>query len=267
MKIYISADIEGVAGVVHGDQLGPQGGSEYQRARLQMTREVNAVVEAALSLGASEVVVNDGHANQRNILIEELNEEAILICGSPKPLTMMEGISDEFDAAVFVGYHSRMGSPGTMSHTMSGGSIASIRVNGQVLGETGLNAALAGYFGVPVVLVTGDSELAREARTDLGEVETVSVKGAIWHTVARCLHPKKAARLIREAASSALSDLNRFKPFVISGPVTLEVEYLNPAKLQMVARTPNYERVGELTLRKVCKDYLEGYRWMRAMCV
>lgn len=267
MKVYISADIEGVAGVVHAEQTGAQGGGEYQRARLQMTREVNAVVEAALGLGATEIVINDGHANQRNILIEELNEEAILICGSPKPLAMMEGISDEFDAAVFVGYHSRMGTQGTLSHTMSGGSIASIRMNGRVLGELGLNAALAGHFGVPVVLVTGDSELTQEAKAALGTVEIVSVKGAIWHSVARCIHPKKAARLIGEATNRALNSLSGFVPLVIAGPVTVEVDYLNAARLQMVARTPGYEQVGELTLRRVCADYLEAYRWMRVMCM
>ncbi|HBK86786.1 MAG TPA: peptidase M55 [Firmicutes bacterium] len=267
MKVYISADIEGVAGVVHGDQIGPQGGGEYQKARLQMTREVNSVVEAALALGASEVLVNDGHANQRNILIEELHEDALLLAGSPKPLAMMEGIDASFDAAVFVGYHARAGTSGTMSHTMSGGAVANIYINGQVMGETALNAALAGHFGVPVVLVTGDNRLTGEAQGALGLVETVTVKDVIWHTAAKCIHPRKVLRMIREAAEKALSDISQYNPLIIPGPVTIDVEYLRKAMVEMAARVPGYTQVGELTLRKECADYLEAYRWMRMMVV
>jgi D-amino peptidase len=135
------------------------------------------------------------------------------------------------------------------------------------MGETALNAALAGYFGVPVVLVTGDNRLTGEAQGALGLVETVTVKDVIWHTAAKCIHPRKVLRMIREAAEKALSDISQYNPLIIPGPVTIDVEYLRKAMVEMAARVPGYTQVGELTLRKECADYLEAYRWMRMMVV
>ena len=156
MKIFVSCDIEGVSGVVNALLHTSVEGKDYGRARELMTGEASAVVEGAVKAGATEVVVNDSHGPMTNLLIEKLHPAATLITGAPKHLSMMEGIDSTFDAAVFVGYHSRMGTPGVLSHTISGGSVANVWVNDVLLGETGINAGIAGHFGVPVVLVAGD---------------------------------------------------------------------------------------------------------------
>ncbi len=265
MKVYISADIEGITGVVDGDHTGPAGGTEYQRARRLMTQEVNAAVQGALEAGATEVVVNDSHGSMRNLLIEELHEEAQLITGSPKPFSMMQGVEEGYDAAFFVGYHARMGSHGILSHTYSSATVQNVWVNGKLLGETGLNALIAGAYGVPVILVTGDRSVAQEAKADLGQVETVAVKEAITRFAAKCLHPKKAQRLITEAAKKALSHLSSYQPLRIEGPVTIELQLINSGFCDNAARVPDVTRVNDTTLRFVGEDYLQAFKGLRAM--
>jgi len=175
MKVYISCDMEGISGVVAGKQT-EGNGEEYKRAQKLMTDELNAAIEGALAGGATEILVNDSHGHMRNILIEELNPKAQLISGSPKPLLMMQGIDASFDAAFFIGYHAQAGTAySVLDHTYAG-IVYQVSLNGRPMGETGLNAALAGYFGVPVVLVSGDKLLVEEATALLGTVEGVAVK-------------------------------------------------------------------------------------------
>jgi D-amino peptidase len=264
VKVYISADIEGIASVVDLDQLS-SGGPDYARVRRLMTQEVNAAVEGAFAAGAIEVVVSDGHGAGKNLIPEELHEDAYLIAGPLKPVAQMEGIDDTFSAAIFIGYHARMGSAGILSHTMNGVTVSEIRVNGVTLGETGINAAIAGAHGVPVVLVTGDAAVCREAVSTLGHVDTVAVKQAVSYCAAKCIHPKKAQRLIREAAEKALKNRASFRPFRFDGPVTIDVVFRGSAACDFAARLPECERVNDVTLRHVAPCYLEGFKWMRAM--
>lgn len=265
MKVYISADIEGITGIVDGEQTSPTGGTEYQRARRLMTQEVNAAVQGALNAGAAEVVVNDSHGSMRNLIIEELHEEAQLITGSPKPLSMMQGLDESYDAVFFVGYHARMGSHGILSHTISGAVVQNVWVNGKLLGETGINALIAGAYGVPVVLVTGDLAVTKEAAADLGHVETVAVKEAITRFSAKCLHPKKAQRLTTEAAERALGNLCSYQPLRIEGPVTVDLQLLNSGACDNAARVPGSTRVNDTTLRYQGEDYLQAFKGLRAM--
>ena len=162
MKIYISADMEGVVGAVSADQLSP-GGFEYQRFREFMTAEVNAAIEAAFEAGATEIVVSDSHGNAQNLLIEKLPKNILLVRGFPRPLVMMQGIDETFDGVIFLGYHSSTTNPeGVRAHTMSSARLADVRLNDISMTEGGFNAAIAGHFDVPVIMVSGDDAAVEE---------------------------------------------------------------------------------------------------------
>ena len=267
MKVYVSVDMEGIAGVVHEDQtnpLDPRCAAEYARFRRLMTAEANAAIAGALEAGASSVLVNDSHWNMRNLLAEELHEGAELVAGDPKPWSMMEGIDAGFDAVFFVGYHARAGTPhAILDHTYSD-RVHDVRLNGRAVGEVGLNAALAGAHGVPVKLVTGDAALAAEAQDLLGDgVTTAVVKTAVGRQGARSLAPAVACRRIHEAAVKALR--SRGKPFVIAPPVTLEIDFAQTLHADLAATVPGAERIGGRTLRYTHQDYREVFRAFRAM--
>jgi len=261
MKVYISCDMEGISGVVAGKQTG--NGEEYKRAQKLMTGEVNAAIEGALAGGATEILVNDSHGSMRNILIEELNPSAQLISVSPKPLSMMQGIDESFDAALFIGYHAQAGTAySVLDHTYSG-IVYQVSLNGRLVGETGLNAALAGYFGVPVVLVTGDKLLVEEAAALLGTVAGVAVKESYGRYAARCLVPETARELIREAAQSALS--REGKLFVVEPPITLAVDFTSSAHLDMAELIPGANRVSGRRIEFTHDDLLTVFKVWQAM--
>ena len=262
MKVYISCDMEGISGVVAGKQT--DNGEEYKRAQKLMTGEVNAAIEGALAGGASEILVNDSHGSMRNILIEELNPNAQLISGSPKPLSMMQGIDgSSFDAAFFIGYHAQAGTAySVLDHTYSG-IVYQVSLNGRPLGETGLNAALAGYFGVPVVLVTGDKLLVEEATALLEMVEGVAVKESCGRYAARCLVPDAVHDLIRKAAQSALA--RGGKPFVVEPPITLAIDFTSSAHLDMAELIPGSRRTGGRHIEYTHDDFLTVYKVWRTM--
>jgi D-amino peptidase len=241
MKVFISCDIEGVSGVVAaGPQTSPEG-KDYGRARELMTGEANAAVAGAVKAGATEIVINDSHGPMTNILIEKIDPAATLVTGTPKPLSMMQGIGPDFQVAILVGYHSRMGTSGVLSHTISGGSVADVWVNEVPVGETGINAGLAGYFGVPVALVTGDDEVCREARSLLPEVHVATVKWAVNRQAARCLPPAKARQLIEEETEKALKDLDSARIWLPGSPVTFKIEFKDSGLAENAARMPHVE--------------------------
>jgi len=265
LKVFISADMEGVSGVVDASQT-RMDEREYERARRLMTGEVNAAIEGALVAGATEVGVNDSHGSMRNLLIEEINPACQLISGSPKPLSMMQGIGPEYDAAFFVGYHAGAGSsPSVLDHTYLGKVVYQAAVNGQVLGETGFNALLAGHFGVPVALVTGDETVCREAQALLGDVETVAVKTAYGRLAARCQPPERARALIREGAQRALGRTHA--PFRVAPPLRLTLDVLNTAMADMAEMVPGVLRDGPRRLEYGSDDALMLYRAFRSMIV
>lgn len=260
MKVFVSADLEGVAGVVHSAQM------DQDKVKRLMTQEVNAAIEGALEAGAEEVLVNDSHGAMRNIMLEELHEGAELIIGSPKPLSMMQGIDESFDAALFIGYHAKRGSYlGVLEHTYHGGVVSDIAINGRQMGEVGINAALAGYFNVPVVLVTGDRAVVEEAKSLLGDVEVAMVKEGVGRFAARCLSPSKAQRLIKEKAFKALSRLGSFKPFIINPPIELEVSFIHTGMIEMAELLPGVRRMDGRSLSITLSDYLEAFKALRAM--
>jgi len=267
LKVYISADLEGVAGIVHGEQT-QRDGKEHDRARRLMTYEVNAAIDGALEAGAKTVLVNDSHGTMRNIIPEELHEAAELITGSPKPLSMMQGIDRSFDAALFTGYHARRGSyTGVLEHTYHGGVVSDVLVNGNSMGETGINAALAGYFKVPVVLVTGDKAVTEEARSLLGSVETVIVKEGVGRFAARCLSPSRARALIKKGATKALKNIRKFKPFRIKPPIKIDISFINTGMTEMAELLPGAKRINGRMVSFVSEDYLNAYKALRAMII
>ncbi len=267
MNVYISVDMEGVAGVAHEDQtdpVNPAHAVEYARFRRLMTDEANAAIQGAASAGASRILVNDSHWLMRNLLAEELHETAELISSGPKRLSMMEGVDGGFDAVLCIGYHAMAGTGyATIDHTYTD-RIHGVKLNGRPVGELGLNAAVAGCFGVPVAMVSGDQALAIEARGLLGDgVETVVVKEALGRFSARSVSPAEACRRIRAGATRALE--RKHAPFTPAAPVTLEVEFALTQHADNAELVPGSERRDGRTLTYTHTDYREVFRAFRAM--
>lgn len=265
LKVFISADMEGISGVVHSEHTS-RTGKEHDYARKLMTREVNAAVEGALKAGADEIIVNDSHGTMRNILIDQLNPRAKLLTGSPKLLSMMQGIDSTFNAVFFIGYHAKSGTEiGVLNHTISGRIVSEIVINDMVVGEVGINAAIAGYFNVPVVLVTGDDSVVAEAERILGDVESVVVKKAVGRHAALCLHPNIVYEKIREAGRKALERLDDFKLFRFSSPVRIEVTFANSGMAELAELIPDVQRVGGKSIHFTREDFLVAFKILRAM--
>ncbi len=207
MKILIAADMEGITGVVHWDQVNPNH-SEYPRFRRLMTADVNAAVRGAFAGGAAQITVTDGHASGRNILIEELDPRAVLNSGSPAPLSMVQGIEQGVDGVLFIGYHARMGAKqAVLDHTWSDEQVANLWLNHRLTGESGLNGAVCGHFGVPIIMVSGDQTVCAEARDFFGDLETAQVKQAYGRMAAECLPPEVTGPMIEAAAKKAVQRL------------------------------------------------------------
>ncbi|UCE41101.1 MAG: M55 family metallopeptidase [Candidatus Aminicenantes bacterium] len=266
LKVYISVDMEGIAGVVNGEQTSASGG-DYGIARRWMTQEVNAAIRGALEAGATEIVVNDSHGSMRNVIISELDSAASLITGSPKPLSMMHGIDETFDAIFLIGYHARAGSEdGVLDHTYSGGSVYSIKVNGKELGESEQNALIAGCYDVPIVLVTGDKTVCGQVKKSLGEeVETAVVKEGIGRYAAKSLTPTNACTLIQKKAKIALENRNKVKPLKLQSPYRFELTYMRSSMAEAGELIPQVKRTGPRTVMYEVQDYIEGYKLFRAL--
>lgn len=262
LKVYISADMEGVVGAVTGDQLGP-GGFEYGRFRQLMTDEVNAAIEAAREMGATEILVSDSHGNGENLLLEQLPADIQLVRSWPRPLMMMEGVDETFDAALFIGYHASTANPeGVRAHTISSANLTSVRINGVEMMEASINAAIAGDFGVPVVMISGDDATVAEARETIGDMEGAVVKWSYGFHSARTLMPEPANELIRERVRAALGRLDDFEPYVMEGPVELEISFKNYMPAELMAYLPIVERVDSHTIRFVGADMTEVSRFI-----
>jgi D-amino peptidase len=263
MRVYISADMEGVSGIVHAAQTEP-GAREYDRACALMAADVNAAIQGALDAGATAVLVNDSHWTMRNLNIEALHPAAELVSGSPKPWSMVQGLDGSFDLMFCVGYHGMAGSsPATIDHTFTEDSIYRVRLNGLAVGELGLNAFYAGYHGVPVALVTGDQAICAEAAALIDGVTTVQVKEAYSRSAARCLPLEEARRRIRAGASEAVR--RRPAPLRPAAPLALQVEFMKSSQCDMAALTPGAERTGPRSITFRHNDYTEVYRAWRVM--
>ena len=263
MRVFISVDIEGVAGVV-GREEGSQGNPEYERARRLMTAEASAAVRGILNVDPdADVTVADAHGTFRNVIPELLDQRARLVRGKPRPLAMIEGVQNGADAAIFVGYHGRSGTgDSVLSHTFTG-TLADVRVNGMSFGEIGLNAAVAGVYAVPLVLVTGDASVAIEVEALLPGTQTAVVKQAIGALAANGLHPERACALIESATADALAHREQITPFVVDGPVELEVDVANPVFADQAMVVPGIRRMAGRTLGYDAPDYMTAYRITR----
>ena len=264
-KIYISVDMEGIWGVVASDQVSSTS-PEYAAARRWMVDDVNAVIAGLLDAGAGEIVVNDSHCSMRNIVADALNPKASLITGSPKPLSM-QGIDATFDVAIFVGYHSRAGSaPAILDHTISGATIRAIKVNGRELPELGLNAAIAGYFKVPVIMLSGDTTTCDQAKALLGDgLVTAAVKDAAGRFAARLLPMEQARARLREAAREALGKRASLQTFRIEPPYTVDVEFHNSAQAELPLMLPGVKRTSARSVSVTGTDYIETFKLVRAV--
>lgn len=262
LKIYISADMEGVVGVVSGDQLGPSG-FEYQRFRAFMTQEVNTAIDAAFEAGATEIVVSDSHGNGENLLLEQLPENVVVIRSWPRPLSMMEGIDATFDGVIFIGYHtSTTNTRGVRAHTLSSARLTAVRLNGQAMAEAGINAAIAGHFDVPIIMISGDDAIVEEAQALLGDIEGAVVKWALGFHSAKTLTPQAAYPVIREKVKAAMARIDEFKPFRLDGPIQLDVSFKNYRPVEVLAYLPIVERIDAHTIRFVGKDMIEVSKFL-----
>ena len=223
MKVFITVDLEGISGWVQSDP------AEHQRERELLTADANAAIAGAFDGGADEVLVTEAHGNMRNLIPENVDRRAVFLSGAPKPQNHMVGLDSSFSAAMLVGYHSKAGTKhGVMAHTYRSTTVYSLRFNGVEVGEIGTDAAIAGYYNVPVVLITGDKAACTEARNLMGEIETVTVKEGVSRHAARCISLEEAHRLIREGARSALGRVDGFVPFTFEPPIRAEIAFINP---------------------------------------
>jgi len=267
MKILIATDMEGITGVTTWDQVTP-GHAEYGRFRKLMTQDVNAALRGAYEAGADEVIIADGHSNGSNILLEELDPRGRLNTGSPSPFSMMQGIDESIAGVMFLGYHARNGSPNAvLDHTWSSKTVANVWLNDILTGEYGLNAAVAGHFGVPVIMVSGDQTACAQVTELLGDVETAVVKQASGRFAAECLAPQIAQELIGLSAERAVERLSQGDtpdPFVLDMPITVTVEFFSSDMADRATRIPFTKREGtrvSLTMPEMASAY-NGFRAM-----
>jgi D-amino peptidase len=258
VKVYISVDMEGVAGISDWEQC-LAGGDDYQLGRDLVLGEVNAAIDGAVEAGATGILVNDSHSLMRNLPPGELGGDASYLSGRFKPLYMMEGLDPSYDAALLLGYHAAMPTPGVLSHTYNPRAIANVTLNGTLTGEAGINALVAMAHGVPIEVITGDQYVGPEAAPFCPGLTVVEVKTSISRYAAEHLHPRVARQRIREGVYQALSEPSAAPP-VIHLPATLEVQLLSPDMAEQATWLRGVERVASTTVAFTDDDPLRLYR-------
>jgi len=258
MKVFLSTDMEGTAGVVDWDQCVGDG-LEAAAGRRLLLAEVNAAIDGAVSGGATEVVVNDSHATMRNLPAGELAGGASCISGSHKPLYMMQGLDGSFDAVLFVSYHGSVGAAAGLSHTYNPRAVVEARLDGTVTGEAGINALVAAHYGVPVVLVTGDRCACEETAALIPGVHCAVVKDHVSRLAAHSLHPERACALISEMAQKAVAGAGAAEPPPLAS-ATLEISVRTTDIAEAATWVRGVERTGPRELRFTGPDSLSVYR-------
>lgn len=262
LKVFISVDMEGIAGVVTADQLSPSG-FEYERFRGFMTAEVLAAIDGARAAGATSFVVTDAHGNGENLLIERLPDDVTVIRSWPRPLGMMQGIDSSFAAAVFIGYHaSTTSTAGVRAHTLSSATLTSVGLNGTPVPEAGINAAIAGHYGVPVVAISGDNVAVEEAQALIGKMEGAVVKQAISFHAAATMTPAAAQALIREKVNAGVERRQEPKPYVVRKPIRLDVSFKNYRPGEILSYLSIVERTGSHSIRFTGRDIIEVSKFL-----
>lgn len=248
MKVFISADIEGIAGVMRPEQCSP-GHAEYQLARGLMEQEVNAAIDGAFAGGATEVVVADSHAAMTNLRAENIDARARLVQGKPRMLSMVEGLEQQaFDGMMFIGYHSAAGEFGVLAHTINGRAFYRVKINGEVMGESDIYAAAGAEQGTPLWLVSGDDKLQGWIAHYYPSTAYACVKRAISQTAAESLSPQAAQQLIRTQAQQAVQQAQRVKTTRLSAPYCLELMTAKPVLADLFSLIPGVERVDAVTV-------------------
>lgn len=267
MKLLIAVDMEGITGVVEWNHVDPSH-AEYQRFRRLMTQDVNAAIRGAYEGGVDEVVVADGHWNSDNILIEELDPRARLNSGTPAPFSMVQGVDQNVDAAMFIGYHARMGTANAvLDHTWSSARVQNVWLNGRLTGEIGLNASVCGHFGVPVLLLSGDQSANKEAAEWIAGIENVVVKQATGRWAAEVLPPAVTQKLIFEGAARAVRAFKAGQapaPLQPGQPVTLGIEFLYSEMGDKAALLPGSRRIDGRKIEVTLADMPSAYQAFRA---
>ena len=259
MRVYMSVDLEGITGVVGSYQILQSTGA-LPEVREREPGDSDAASAGAREAGATSVVVNENHSG-RDLTLEILDPMADVILGKPKPLQTLERLDSSFDCVFLIGIHAQAGTSGAvLDHPWGVKCIQALRVNGITIGEIGLNALLAGHFGVPVALVTGDTQTVREAQQLLGDVVGVAVKEGVGRFAAYCPHPSKAREAIRQGAAQALREVKRLKPFTVPAPIKLEFDYANPAFADCACWIPTAVREGARTVSFTVTDFLAGMK-------
>jgi D-amino peptidase len=258
MKVFISADMEGIAGVVDASQTS-SANRDYHVGRRLMLAEVNAAVAGAFEAGAAEVHVADAHGSMTNLEPDQLNRGAVLITGSPRPYGMMQGLDETFTAVVFIGYHAQASTmDGVLDHTYNG-QLKSVKLNGKEVGEYGLNAALAGHYGVPVAFLSGDRAVCDQARAFIPAIDTLEVKQGIGPTAARTMHPQEAREKITAGVRAALMRQVARPPVQLTKPVTIEIELSNSAQADSAMMVPGMKRLSGRSVSYEAPDMRVAY--------
>lgn len=266
-RLYISADIEGVAGVVNIDQLLP-GEFEYPQSRKWMTAEVVSACDAAFSCGIEEIVISDSHGNGQNLLLDDLPENIQVVRSWPRPLCMMEGIQEgNYIGALLLGYHSgSTNRRGTLAHTLNGIGIKEVRLNGKSASETVISAAIAAEFGVPVIMVSGDDAYVEHAVDVLNiegrEIESVVTKWTSSRTSSRTLLPKESCQLINEAVRTAVSRAEQYTVAPLNRPILLEIDCVKRGAAELLGYLPNVSYIGSHTVRFEANDMVNTSKFL-----
>jgi D-amino peptidase len=265
LKVFISADMEGITGVVQPSQLGPTG-FDYGRAREWMTAEVKAAIEGATAAGATEFVIADAHGNAQSLLIDQLPANVRVVRGFPRPLSMMQGIDDTFAAAVFIGYHaSEMTTDAVRGHTFSSAKLLGVSLNGTEVSEGMFNAALAGHFGVPVVFVSGDSKAIAQMKTVVPGIEGAAVKEPLGYHSAMTVTPARGQAMIRDGVRAALARRAGIKPYTVSAPITLDVGFKLTLDAERASYIPGLTRASTHAIRGTLPDMPTIVRLMQVL--
>ena len=268
MKILIAADMEGITGVLHWEQVDPAH-PEYARFRQLMTGDVNAAIRGAFAGGATSVSVTDGHNTGRNLLIEELDERATLYAGTPTPLSMVQGVEQGVEGVIFIGYHARMGTRNAiLDHTWSARRLSNLWINGRLFGEAGLGGAVCGHFNAPILMLSGDQSACAEAHDFFGDLETAAVKRALGRMGAECLPPAVTAPMIEESARRAVQRLREGQapaPFKLSAPIRMVVEFAQSEMADQAMIMPGAERLEDRKVGYSAGDMVTLYGAFQAL--
>ena len=263
LKVHISVDMEGLTGTVTSDQLGPSG-FEYAKFREIMTREALAAVTAAKAAGATEIVVADSHGNGENLLIDQFPPDVRIVRAWPRALGMMAGIDASFDAALFIGYHaSTNNKAGVRAHTFSSATLTRVALNGVEVTEGAWNAAIAGHFGVPVLMVSGDDAAVAEIKASVGDIEGAVVKQTLGFHATLTMTPQAGLDVISNAARAAFARRASIKPHIVKTPVTVDVSFKHYTVAELLAYLPGVERTDSHSIRFVAPDMVRASAFMQ----